>query len=176
MAHLFELNGQKPVVHPSAFLAPTCTLIGSVEVAERANIWFGAVLRGDQGIPIRIGPKTSVQDNVVIHTSHINPTIVGEAVTIGHCAVLEGCVIGDGALIGMNACVLDGSRIGPGALIGAGSVVREGDSISDGMLAAGVPAQVKKQLEGKALRHVREAAEIYYQRLMDLYTDIEERK
>ena len=171
MANIITVNGQTPKVHPSAFVAPNATLIGMVEIGERANIWFGAVLRADQNLPIRIGKKSSIQDNAVLHTSDELGTIIGDSVTIGHCAVLEGCVIGDGALIGMNACVLNGARVEEGALIAAGSVVRENDSVPKAMLAAGVPAQIKKQLDGRALQHVREAADVYYQRLMDLYRE-----
>ena len=108
-------------------------------------------------------------NNAVIHTTEALGTTIGDSATVGHCAVLEGCVIGNGALVGMNACVLAGSTVEEGALIAAGSVVRENDTVPRATLAAGVPAKVKKELDGKALQHVREAADVYYQRLMDLY-------
>ena len=173
MATILTINGKTPVIHPSAFIAENAVIAGQVFIGERANIWYGAVLRADQGFDIRIGDKSSIQDNSVIHTSHINPTIVKKSVTVGHGAVLEGCVVEDGALIGMNACVLDGSSVGAGSVIAAGSVVKEGDNIPEKMLAAGVPARVKKELEGSALKHVSSAADFYYQKLMDLHKDVE---
>jgi len=105
MAQLITVRGWTPKIHPSAFLAPNATIIGNVTIGAGANIWFGVVLRGDQN-EIRIGEKSSIQDNTVIHCNEDHPTIVGSLVTVGHCAVLEGCTIEDGALIGMNAkCV-----------------------------------------------------------------------
>jgi carbonic anhydrase/acetyltransferase-like protein (isoleucine patch superfamily) len=168
MALVISVRGWTPQVHPTAFVAPNATLIGNVVIGARANVWFGVVLRGDQN-EIRIGEKTSVQDNTVIHCNEEHATIVGSGVTIGHAAVLEGCVIEDGALIGMNATVLDGAVVGAGALIAAGSVVKERDRIPAETLAAGIPAVAKRTLSGAAQKHVRGAAE-HYQFLMSLYT------
>ena len=144
-----EYRGKKPNVHPSAFVAPTAVLIGDVEVGEEASIWFGAVLRGDNGA-IRIGARSNVQDNSVLHVTEGCSTIVGTDVTVGHCATLEDCTIGDGALIGTNAVVLNGAIVGSRALIAAGSVVAGNARIPDAVLAAGAPAVVKKSLEGKS--------------------------
>src|SRR5580704_7835832 len=96
---LITYRGKTPNVHPSAFIAPTAVLIGDVEIGEEASVWFGTIIRGDNG-PIRIGARSNVQDNAVVHVSEGSQTIIGEGVTIGHCAVMEDCVIGDGALIG----------------------------------------------------------------------------
>lgn len=167
MPHLISVRGWTPQVHPTAWIAPTATLIGNVVVEAHANVWFGVVLRADQNL-IRIGERASIQDNTVIHCNEPNGTLVGKNVTIGHCAVLEGCVIEDWALVGMNATVLDGARVGEGALIAAGSVVRENDTIEPWTLAAGLPAKPKKKVEGAALEHVKTAAE-HYQFLMSLY-------
>ena len=145
-----EYGGKTPKVHSSAFVAPTAVLIGDVEIGEESSIWFGTVIRGDNG-PIRIGKRTSVQDNAVIHVSENSRTIVGDDVTIGHAAVMEDCVIENGALIGTNAVVLNGATVGSRALIAAGSVVAANASIPPETLAAGAPAQVKKKLEGVAL-------------------------
>ena len=169
MPRLIEVGGCAPQIHPTAWVAPGATLAGKVVVGERANIWFGAVLRADQGFEIRVGARSSIQDNAVIHTDHRQPTLIGEGVTIGHGVSMEGCVIGDGALIGMNAVVLPGAKVGEGALVAAGAVVLEGMEIPPGVLAAGMPAKVKKVLDGDALAHVRNAALVDYQRLMDLY-------
>jgi carbonic anhydrase/acetyltransferase-like protein (isoleucine patch superfamily) len=148
-----EYNGKTPKVHPSAFVAPTAVLIGDVEVGEQSSIWFGAVIRGDNG-PIRIGARSSVQDNAVVHVSENNRTSIGDGVTIGHCATLEDCTIEDGALIGTNAVILNGATVGRRALVAAGSVVASGAKIPPEVLVAGAPALVKKKLEGGAFAWV----------------------
>ncbi len=148
-----EYKGKIPRVHPSAFVAPTAVLIGDVEVGAEASIWFGTVIRADNG-PIRIGARSNVQDNAVLHVSENNATIVGEDVTIGHCATLEDCTIGNGALIGTNAVVLNGASVGSRTLIAAGSVVAMGARIPPEVLAAGAPAVVKRQLQGAAFAWV----------------------
>jgi carbonic anhydrase/acetyltransferase-like protein (isoleucine patch superfamily) len=146
---LIPFNGKTPRIDPSAFVAPTAVLIGDVEVGPQASIWFGAVLRGDNG-PIRIGARTSIQDNAVVHVSEHGGTYVGDDVTVGHAAVMEDCTIEPHALIGSNATLLNGCRIGEGSLIAAGSVVGERADIPARVLAAGAPASVKKKLEGEA--------------------------
>ena len=144
----------------SAFVAPTAVLIGDVEVGEEASIWFGVVLRGDNGL-IRVGKRANVQDNSVLHVSEHCQTIVGDDVTIGHCAILEDCLIEDGALIGSNAVVLNGAVVGRRSLIGAGSVVGANAKIPPESVAAGAPAQVKKKLEGVAVTWVEIAGPEY---------------
>ncbi len=155
-----EYHGKIPKVACSAFVAPTAVLIGDVEVGEEASIWFGVVLRADNG-PIRIGPRSNVQDNAVLHVSEGSATIVGADVTIGHCAHMEDCTIEDQALIGSNAVVLNGARIGRRSLIGAGSVVAAGTQIPPEVLAAGAPATVKKPLGDKAAEWIDRAASEY---------------
>jgi carbonic anhydrase/acetyltransferase-like protein (isoleucine patch superfamily) len=142
-------NGKTPKIGAGAFIAPTAALIGDVEIGEGASVWFGAVLRGDEAA-IRIGARTSVQDNVVIHVYKGHDTIIEEDVTIGHGAILEACRVHRGALIGMNAVVLNRSTVGANAVVAAGSVVLEDQEIPASTLAAGAPAKVKKQLEGSA--------------------------
>ena len=155
---IITYRGKTPKVHPTAFIAPTAVLIGDVEVGEESSIWFGAVLRGDNG-PIRVGARTSVQDNAVLHV--MTGTYVGDDVTIGHCAVMEDCTIKRFALIGSNAVLLNRSVIGEGALVAAGSVVGEGAEIPDHVLAAGAPAKVKKPIEGEAAKWIEIGAEEY---------------
>lgn len=157
---IIEYGGHMPRIHPSAFIAPTAVVIGNVEIGPEASIWFGAVLRGDNG-PIRIGARTSIQDNAVVHVSEHGETVVEDDVTVGHCAVMEDCRIGRFALIGSNAVILTGARVGERALIAAGSVVGERSQIPDGMLAAGAPAVVKKAIAGEAARWVDLSAEEY---------------
>lgn len=155
-----EYRGKTPTVHPTAFIAPTAVLIGDVEVGESASIWFGVVIRGDNG-PIRIGARANVQDNAVIHVSEDCRTIIGDDVTIGHCATMEDCTIDEGALVGSNAVVLNGATVGKRSLIAAGSVVAADANIPDEVVAAGAPAVVKKRLEGEASAWVDRAGQKY---------------
>jgi carbonic anhydrase/acetyltransferase-like protein (isoleucine patch superfamily) len=157
MATVIELDGKTPQVADDAFIAPTAVLIGDVTVGAGASIWFGAVLRGDNS-SIVIGEGSNVQDNCVIHCADELPTIVGTNVTVGHMAMLEGCEIDDGSLIGMGAIVLQRAKVGPGSLVAAGAVVGEGVEIPAGVLAAGIPARVKKELAGSSQRWVQTAA------------------
>jgi carbonic anhydrase/acetyltransferase-like protein (isoleucine patch superfamily) len=157
VATLIELDGVAPRIAGDAFIAETAVLIGDVVVESAASVWFGAVLRGDNS-QIRVGAGSCVQDNCVIHCAKDLPTLIGENVTVGHMAMLEGCVIGDGALIGMGAIVLQRASVGVRSLIAAGAVVGEGMEIPPGVLAAGIPAVVKKELAGSSQRWVETAA------------------
>src|SRR5690348_10710982 len=151
MATILELDGVAPTIGADVWLAPTAVLVGDVRVGDRANIWFGTVLRGDVS-HIDIGARCSIQDNAVIHCAGDLPTVIGADVVVGHGAMLEGCTIEDGALIGMGAIVLQHAKIGAGALVAAGTVVAERQQIAPRVLAAGVPARViKKELSGSAL-------------------------
>src|SRR5262245_45790989 len=160
MAVLIEFEGKRPRIASTAFVAHTAVLLGDVEVAENASIWFGAVLRGDFG-PIRIGPGCNVQDNVIIHAETGQGTVLEERVTVGHGAILHDCWVGKDTLIGMGAILLDSSRIGSGCLVGAGSVVKERFEVPDGTLAVGNPATNKKKLEGNAAEWVARGADDY---------------
>ncbi len=153
-------KGRNPQIAPGVFIAPTAVVIGNVEVGEGASLWYGAVLRGDHG-RIVIGRGSNVQDNATIHAPEGGETIIKEDVTIGHGAVLEGCVVERGALIGMNAVVLHGATVGEQSMIAAGSVVTENMTIPPRSLAAGVPAQVKKELDGSSAEWVGMAAAKY---------------
>lgn len=160
MGHILEYKGHLPQIGKNVFIAPNATVIGKVEIGDGASIWFGAVVRGDTG-HIKIGAKTNIQDNAVVHVNRRNDTFIGDRVTIGHGAVVEGCVIEDDVLIGMNATVLDGAIIGAKSIIAAGSVVREGGEIPPESLAAGVPAKVKRVIDGVLLERVLMAADEY---------------
>lgn len=164
---LIEFSGKKPKVSPEAFVAPTATLIGDVEVAARASIWFGAVIRGDLG-KITIGPSTSIQDNTVIHADRNKRVIVEENVTLGHGAVLHTCTVKRGAVIGINSVVLDDAVVGEEAMVAAGSVVTPGTQIPPRHLASGVPARVKKEIAGDSLWWVRQGG-LDYQELTQSY-------
>ena len=137
--------GRTPDVHESAWIAPSAALIGKVRVHADASVWFGAVLRGDID-EIELGPGSNLQDNVVVHTEQGFPAIVGAGVSVGHGAVVHGCTIEDGCLIGMNATVLTGAVVGRDSLVAAGSVVLEGTTIPPRSLVAGVPGKVRREL------------------------------
>ncbi len=155
-----EYRGKLPKVAASAFVAPTAVLIGDVEVGEESSIWFGVVIRGDNG-PIRIGARTSVQDNSVVHVSQNNTTTIGDDCTVGHSVTMEDCTIQDGALIGSNAVVLNGATVGARALIAAGSVVPANANVPPETLNAGAPAIVKRKLEGVSLGWVEKTPASY---------------
>ncbi|MCB0195926.1 MAG: gamma carbonic anhydrase family protein [Anaerolineae bacterium] len=168
---IIEYQGKKPRIADDAYIAPTAVIIGDVIIEEGANVWFGAVLRGDVG-QIVIGPRVSVQDNSVVHVNRRHNTVVKADVVIGHAVVIEGCLIEEGALIGMNATVLSGSTVGAGAIIAAGSVVRENQTIPAAMLAAGVPAKVKGPVSDSAKEHAAQASRSY-QHVSKTYKDVE---
>ena len=162
MAHIIPFNGHAPRVHPSAFLAPTAVLIGDVEVGADSSIWFGAVLRADHpDHGIRVGARTSIQDNCVLHVSARGPTIVEDDVTVGHGAVFESCTIRRGSLIGMNAVLLHGCEVGEEALVAALSVVPTGMNVPARTLVAGAPARVRKELTGDSADWVRGSSDHY---------------
>ncbi len=145
MPLLVPFDGHTPHIDDDAWVAPNATLVGKVRVAADANVWFGAVLRGDID-EIVLGARSNLQDNAVIHTEAGNPTIVGEDVSIGHGAIVHGCVVEDGCLIGMNATVLNGAVIGANTLVAAGALVLEGTVVPPRSLVAGVPAKVRREL------------------------------
>ncbi|MDX1664064.1 MAG: gamma carbonic anhydrase family protein [Candidatus Promineifilaceae bacterium] len=157
---LIEFEGKRPRIGQNVFIAPTAMLIGDVEVGDNSSIWFGAVLRGDFG-PIRVGPGCSVQDNVVLHVFADAPTVLEENVTVGHNSTLEGCYVGAGSVVGMNAVILPHAHLGRQVMVAAGSVVGEGAQFPERVLIAGAPATVKKELGGSALAWIGRAAGDY---------------
>lgn len=162
MALILPFHGITPSIHPSAFIAPTATIIGNVVVEEEASVWFGAVLRGDEPEhEIRVGRGSNVQDNAVIHVSAQGATVLEEEVTIGHAAVMESCRIGRGALVGMNAVVLSRATVGSESLVAAGAVVTEGMEVPARVLVAGAPARVRKELAGEAAAWIAKSAGHY---------------
>lgn len=162
MANIISFGGVMPRIDPTAFIAPTAVVIGNVEIGPESSVWFGAVLRGDHPVhPIRVGARTSIQDNCVLHISDRGPTVVGNGVTVGHGAIFESCTIEDGALIGMNAVILHEAVIGHGAIVAAGSVVPERMRVPPHTLVAGVPAKVRKELDEAQRRALEESAAHY---------------
>jgi carbonic anhydrase/acetyltransferase-like protein (isoleucine patch superfamily) len=159
----FELGGKRPNVHPDAYIAPTAVLIGDVEVGAGASVWFGAVLRGDEA-KISIGAGANVQDNAVLHCAENLPTVIEKDASVGHSAQLEGCVVEQGAVVGMGATMLQRSRLGAGSMLAAGAVLQEGKEVPPGHMAAGVPATVKKALDGSSNHWVGTTAQHYQDR------------
>jgi carbonic anhydrase/acetyltransferase-like protein (isoleucine patch superfamily) len=157
---IYALDGIAPSIDPSAWVASEATLIGKVVVEAEANIWFGAVIRGDNE-EIRVGAGTNVQENAVLHTDMGYPLTIGTNCTIGHKAMLHGCTIGDGTLIGMGATVLNGATIGSGCLIGACALITEGKEIPDGSLVMGSPGKVVRALDETARAKLLASAASY---------------
>jgi carbonic anhydrase/acetyltransferase-like protein (isoleucine patch superfamily) len=157
---IYALDGIAPMIAASAWIAPDANLIGRVVVEDEASIWFGATLRGDNE-EIRVGRGSNVQENCVLHTDMGFPLVIGADCTIGHKAMLHGCVIGEGSLIGMGAVILNGARIGKGCLIGAGALITEGKEIPDGSLVMGAPGKVVRQLDVAGLARLRASAAGY---------------
>ena len=157
---IYTLDGLSPEIGAGVWIAPTAAVIGRVVLEDDANIWFGAVLRGD-GEEIRVGAGSNVQDNAVLHTDTGYPLRIGANCTVGHNAMLHGCTIGDGSLIGMGATVLNGARIGKGCLIGACALITEGKEIPDSSLVMGAPGKVIRMLDAEAQEKLLASAEHY---------------
>lgn len=146
MALILPFGGHVPRIGRDVFLAPNATIIGDVEIADGASVWFGAVIRGDIG-PIRIGPRTNVQDLACLHlTAGLSQTILGADITVGHGAIVHGAVIGDRCLVGMGSIVLDNAQVGEGSVIAAGSVVTARTVIPPRSLVRGTPAKVIREV------------------------------
>ncbi|MFV0427792.1 MAG: gamma carbonic anhydrase family protein [Beutenbergiaceae bacterium] len=152
-----------PSIDPDAWIAPTATIIGNVRLEAGANIWYGAVLRGDED-EIRIGANSNVQDNTVMHADPGFPVRVGVAVTIGHGAIVHGATVADGVLIGMGATLLNGSIVGEGSLVGARALVSEGVHIPQNSLVLGVPGKVIRPTSDAERAAIAQSAPSYVAR------------
>lgn len=159
-ASVLALPDRTPELDDTAFVADGARIVGAVSLGAGASVWYNAVLRGDSS-PIVIGPGSNVQDNVSIHVDAGHPVLVGSRVSIGHNAVVHGCTIGDGSLIGMGAVVLSGAVIGEGCLIAGGAVVLGGTEVPPGSLVAGVPAKVRRVLSDDERASLLANAAIY---------------
>lgn len=134
-----------PQIHPSAFVAPNATVLGDVVIGAESGIFFGAVLRAEHE-RVSVGDRTNIQDNCILHIDAENPLVVGDDCTIGHGAILHGCIIGDNTLVGMGAIVLNGAVIGRDCIIGAGALIPQGAVIPDGSMVLGMPAKVRRSV------------------------------
>jgi len=154
---IYRLGDEVPRIAATAWVADGARVIGRVDLAEGASVWYGAVLRGDND-RIGIGSRSNVQDGSVLHTDLGFPLTLGEDVTVGHLVMLHGCTVGDGTLIGLQAVVLNGARIGRNCLVAAGAVVTEGKVFPDGVLILGAPAKAVRELSAEQIARQRSGA------------------
>jgi carbonic anhydrase/acetyltransferase-like protein (isoleucine patch superfamily) len=157
---ILAYGGVEPQIDPTAWLAPNATVIGDARIEAGASVFYGAVVRADMAA-VRLGAHSNLQDNVVVHTDTGLPAIIGAGVTVGHAAVVHGCVIEDRCLIGMHATVLNGAVVGAGSLVAAGSVVREAAVVPPRSLVAGVPGKVLRELTDQEYERVVGGAGVY---------------
>lgn len=169
MANIISFGGHTPKIHPTAWVAPSATLIGNVTIGAGASVWFGAVLRGDLDM-IELGEGSNLQDNVVVHTDRGVPTIIGKNVGVGHLALLHGTRIGDGSLIGMGAKLLNHSVVNDRVFVAAGALVLEGKELTSDHLYAGIPAKDRGVMGAEMAERVRTNA-FNYQDLAAKYRD-----
>lgn len=160
---IYQLGDHAPDIDPSAYVADAATVIGKVTLSPNTSVWSGASLRGDNE-RITIGPNSNVQEGTVMHTDMGYPLDIGSNVTIGHQAMLHGCSVGDGSLIGIQAVILNGARIGKGCLVGAGSLVTEHKQFPDYSLIIGTPAKVARMLAPEEVAKLNESAASYVAR------------
>lgn len=163
-AVVLTVAGRSPDIHSDAFVASGARVIGAVRLGEGASVWYNAVLRADSDT-ISVGAGSNLQDNVSVHVDAGHPVVIGENVSVGHNAVVHGCTVGDGALIGMGSVVLSGAVIGDGCLVAAGAVVLEGTVVPPGSLVAGVPAKVRRDLTEEERAGIRQNAATYREHL-----------
>ena len=160
---IYRLGDAVPQIHPSAWVADNATLIGRVTLGPGASVWYGAVLRADHE-PIVIGANSNVQENAVLHTDPGRPMRLGEEVTVGHMAMLHGCTVGDGSLVGIQAVLLNGATIGSGCIVGACALVTEDKVFADGSLIVGSPAAFKRALSAEQIADLKHMAAGYVAR------------
>jgi len=158
---IIPYRGRWPKIAASAFIAPNAAIVGDVEIGEQVSVWFGAVVRGDTS-PVVIGPRTNIQDGTVIHTNgNGGPTEIGADVTIGHMALVHGCVLEDGCFIAMRATVLDGAVVERGAMVAAGALVPPGKRVPSGEIWAGSPARFWQKVTPERAARMAYAASHY---------------
>jgi len=170
---IYSYGERVPSVHESVFVAPNASVIGSVVLSENTSVWFSATIRGDNEV-ISLGKNSNVQEGAVLHTDPGLKLTVGENVTVGHQAMLHGCTIGDGSLIGIQAVILNGAVIGKSCLVGAGAVVTENKVFPDRSLIVGAPARVVRQLTDEEVEKLMMSARIYAERRANFLAKLKE--
>jgi carbonic anhydrase/acetyltransferase-like protein (isoleucine patch superfamily) len=162
---MFHTTFRPEQIHPTVFIGTGAVIVGDVTLEEECSVWFNATLRGDIE-PIRIGPRSNVQEGAIFHADPGFPAVVGAGVTIGHRAIVHGARIGDNSLIGMGAILLNGATIAEDCIVGAGALVTEGKSFPAGSLILGSPAKVVRELRPDEVEGIRRAADVYVQRAL----------
>ncbi len=157
---IYQLGDHAPEIAEDAWVAESATLVGKIKLESRANVWFGTTLRGDNEL-IHIGENSNVQENCVLHTDMGYPLTLAKDVTVGHQAMLHGCTVGEGSLIGIQAVVLNGAKIGKNCLVGAGALVTEGKEFPDNSLIIGSPAKVARTLTDEQVAALKQSADSY---------------
>lgn len=168
---LYRIKDKAPSIHPSAFVADSADVIGEVTMHEGSSVWSQAAVRADNE-PITLGERSNVQEGAVLHTDFGFPLVIGQDVTVGHQAMLHGCTIGDGTLVGIQAVVLNGAVIGRNCLVAAGALVTEGKVFEDGQLIMGSPAKAVRPLSEGDLARMRMGTAIYVQKAAEYKTDM----
>jgi carbonic anhydrase/acetyltransferase-like protein (isoleucine patch superfamily) len=168
---IYQLGEHAPDIHPSAYIAESANIIGKVKIGANASIWFDVTIRGDNEL-ITVGDNSNVQEGCILHTDPGYPLTIGSNVTIGHQAMLHGCSVADGALIGIQAVVLNGSKIGRNSLVGAGALVTEGKEFPDNSLIIGSPAKAVRELSADASAGMKRNADTYVQRGKQFKTEL----
>jgi carbonic anhydrase/acetyltransferase-like protein (isoleucine patch superfamily) len=162
---------KKVKIDPSVYISKGVIIIGDVEIGKGSSVWFGSIIRGDTE-KIKIGEYTNLQDYVIVHTDKGFFLEIGNYVTIGHRAIIHGCQIRDYVMIGMGAIILNGAVINKNVIVAAGSVVKENFVVPENTLVAGIPAEIKRELNEKDIQMIKNASEHYY-RLAQIYKDYE---
>jgi len=157
---VYSLDGITPDLADDVWIAPNAQVLGRVEMAEGSSVWFGAVIRGDNDL-IKIGARSNIQDNSVLHTDPGMPLTIGEGVIVGHQVMLHGCMIGDNSLIGIGATVLNGAKIGKNCIIGAHALITEDKEIPDGSMVVGAPGKVIKTISEAHIEMLKMNAHVY---------------
>jgi carbonic anhydrase/acetyltransferase-like protein (isoleucine patch superfamily) len=160
---IYRIGDRSPIIATSAYVADSAQVIGTVELSDDVSVWFGVVIRGDNDW-IRIGAGSNIQENSVLHTDSGIEMVLGTRVTVGHMAMLHGCTVGDGSLIGIGAVILNGAKIGRQCVIGAGAIVTEGKEIPDRSLVLGAPGKVVRTLSDDDVARFARNAPYYIER------------
>lgn len=162
-------RGRRPSLHPSVLLAENAAVVGDVTCGANVSIWYSATLRGDSDA-ITVGENCNIQESAVLHCDHGFPVVVGRSCVIGHGAIVHGCQVGEGTLIGMGATLLSGCKVGRGCVIGAGALITGNMVIPDGSLVMGVPGKVIRTVGPDHLREIEEDCAAYYEAALEQLT------
>ena len=168
---IYQFGEDIPKIDPTAYVTDSANIIGRVRLEANSSIWFGVTIRGDNEL-ISIGENSNVQENCVLHTDKGFPMMIGKQVSIGHQAMLHGCTVGDGSLIGIQAVILNNAKIGRNCLVGAGALVTEGKEFPDNSVILGSPAKVVRTLSDEDARNLAAISDTYVQRAQFCRTNL----